>query len=184
MAIIAMADNGLEDITAKMDGAVRMALLGNDDIVLGGIGSEFNLTYSTSSLTIKVGTGLAEIGGRHFYNDAEVSLSMPANATRYLVARIDLSQAAGAEGKFVLTTAVTKQNVNNTGTVREKALWQIKSSASGISSVVDMRTVKTIAAATENDVADLQTQIDAVKNSLGDQADFILNGTVLTIKIY
>lgn len=186
MAIIAMADNGIENITAKMDGAIRMALLGEEDIVIGGIGNEFELTYSASSLSITVGTGLAEVGGRHFYCDESVQLSMPASSTRYLVAEIDLSQAAGAEGKFALVTAMTLDNLNNTGVVRDKPLWQITSSASGVSSVVDLRKVKTIASATEADVDNLQSQITALQNSLGDQADFILSadGKTLTIQIY
>lgn len=186
MAIIAMADNGIENITAKMDGAIRMALLGDEDIVVGGIGNEFGLTYSASSLSVTVGSGLAEVGGRHFFSDESVQLSMPASSTRFLVAQIDLSQAAGAEGKLTLVTALTTDNLNNTGVVRDKALWQITSSASGVSSVVDLRKVKTIASATENDVANLQSQITVLQNSLGDQADYILSadGKTLTIRIY
>lgn len=181
MSIIVMNDNGLEDITAKMDGAMHNLTLDDSDIVVGGIGNEFALSYSASSLNVSIGKGLAIIGGRYFFVDEATPFSLSANSTSLLKCKIDLSQPAGSEGSFSTGGAVAKSDLNDTGTVREMALFSVTTNSTGVSGVVEMRNIKSNLGVTQSSVDNLQTEITNIQNSLGDQATYVLDGTKLTI---
>ena len=182
--IIVMHDNGLEDITAKMDGAMHNLTLGNEDIVIGGIGNEFNITYSASSLNVSIAKGLAVACGRYFYSDESAEKTIPANTNYYLMAKIDLSQAAGSEGSFSTGATPQTSNLNNNGTVYEMPLYHITTNGNGVTSVVDLRKIKTTIGVQQSAVDNLQSQITTIQNNLGDQADFVLSGTNLTIVLH
>lgn len=183
MSIVVMNDNGLEDITARMDGAFHNLVLGNTDVVVGGIGNQFSLTHSTSSLVVTVASGLAVIGGRYFYMDAPTQKSVSAGTTT-IMAHIDISQAGGNEGSIITGNSPTTSDLNDTGTVRDLPLYRITATASGVTNVVDLRPIWTNLGASRSDITNLQTQITQIENSLGDQADFIIDGSKLTIVLY
>lgn len=179
--IIVMNDNGLEDITAKMDGAMHNLTVGDEDIVISGIGNEFGITYSASSLNVNVATGLAVVGGRYFYNDEATEKTIPANTTCYLMTRIDLSQAAGSEGSFSTGATPIVSNLNNNGTAREMPLYQITTNGNGVTNVTDLRKIRTTIGVQQSTIDNLQNQITTMQTNLGDQANYILDGTKLTI---
>lgn len=130
-------------ITPKMDGGVYS--LGATDCVIQGIGDEFALQYSSSSLDVQFNAGSqAVIGGAFFKVMSLTTVTLPANSTVYLCANIDTSKASGSTGSFTQRTSSNMQsdNLNGSGTSRDLLLYVIATSASGVSSVTDRRTIK------------------------------------------
>ena len=101
MALKAMADNNIP-IPVRSDAVLYDALAGKVDFVFKNIDEEFAITYSESSLKVKLGTGGCLICGRHVFNDStdEISLVLSPNDSGYLVIRYDLTQSAGHEVSF------------------------------------------------------------------------------------
>ena len=130
-------------ITSKMDGGTYGT--GISDAVCKGIGNEFALTYASNSLNVSFSAGSqAVIGGSFFRVTGDESITLDANSTTYLCANIDLTKANGSRGSFVKRTSSNMQsdNINGTGTSRDLLLYIITTSASGVSSVVDRRTIR------------------------------------------
>lgn len=145
MAIQTIYDTGSSyQITSKYDGAVYDVATGGD-CVCKGIGDQFTPIYSASSLNVSFGAGSeAIICGSFFKVLSATSITLPANSTIYLCARIDTSQQAGATGSFqALTQAqITSGNLNGTGTTRDLPLYKIVTSNNGVSSIEDKRVIR------------------------------------------
>lgn len=131
------------EITPKMDGGVYA--VATTDCVIKGVGDEFAVTYSSDSLNIQFNAGSqAVIGGAFFKVMALEAVTLTANATIYLCANIDLSRANGETGAFVQRTSSNMQsdNLNGSGTSRDLLLYIITTGSSGVTNVVDKRTIK------------------------------------------
>ena len=134
-------------INPKMDGGVYRA--GIADAVCGGIADEFDITYSANSLDVSFSAGCEAVVCGSFFkitgNDA-VSVTLPANKTFYLCARIDLSRANGSRGYLACiegsANLYTSSNINGSDTIHDLVLYQITTSSSGVTSVTDKRVIQ------------------------------------------
>lgn len=140
-----MADNNI-NIPASRDGAMYNTFAGGADYIFSGIGGEFAITPSSSSFLITLGTGEGIVGGRHITevteNGANSMIQLDANDTGYVVLRMDLTQPAGSEAYLYATPTITKQDLNNGGTIRDLVLYGYVTDASGVSSFIDMRKIQ------------------------------------------
>lgn len=144
MAIQTLHDKGSAyEITPKMDGGTYGTAI--SDCVCQGIGDEFTLSYSASSLNVQFNAGSqAVIGGAFFRVMSLEAVTLVANSTIYLCANIDLSKPDGSTGSFVQRTASNMQtdNINGTGTSRDLLLYIITTGASGVTNVQDRRVIR------------------------------------------
>ncbi len=134
----------LYQIDAKYDAAVYALAI--EDCICQGIGDEFKLNYASDSLNAYFNEGSeAVIGGSFFKITSLHSISLPANSTFYLCATIDLSAQNGYKGQFSIfpqLTNIRNGNLNGSGSARDLVLYQITTSSSGVTSVVDKRVVR------------------------------------------
>lgn len=148
MALYGMADNNV-NIPASRDGAMYNVFANGSDFVIAGIGSELEVTYTNSSFLITLGSGEGVVGGRHVTeiteNGANSTLQLDANETGYVVVRMDLTQPAGSETYLYATPIIVQQDINDTGTVRDLPLYQYTTDGSGVSSMIDLRSIKSSA---------------------------------------
>lgn len=131
-------------ITSKMDGAVYDIACGGD-CVCQGVGDEFNLNFSATSLDVTFAKGSqAIIGGGFFRIVQDEVITLPANSTCYLCARIDNSKPSGQTGSIVaLTQAQMKsENLNGDGAVRDLLLYILTTSTNGVSNAENKKTIK------------------------------------------
>lgn len=139
-----MANNNVI-IPAERDGALYNFLLGNQDYVFDGIGNEFEITSSSSSFLITLGTGEGVVGGRHVteetVNNANSMIQLDANSSGYVVIRVDLSRPAGTEAYLYATPTLVSQDLNNGGTIRDLPLYSYVTNGSGVSTFTDIRPV-------------------------------------------
>lgn len=135
-------------ITPKMDGGTYGTAIA--DCVCRGIGDEFRLNYSSSSRNISFTAGSqAVIGGAFFKITSDHTVqNLKANATLYICATIDLSQAPGSTGSITVREALplNSGNLNDTTSIdppiRDMLLYTITTSANGVSSVQDKRQIR------------------------------------------
>lgn len=139
-----MANNGVI-IPAERDGALYNFLLGNQDYIFEGIGNEFQITPSATSLLITLGTGEGVVCGRHVteetVNGANSMIQLSANSSGYVTICVDLSRPAGTEAYLRETPTLAQDNLNNAGTVHDLPLYQFTTNGSGVSSFVDVRNI-------------------------------------------
>lgn len=144
MSIMAMANNGIENIRAEMDGAIYDLFADRNDLIVRGIGSEFAINYSSSSLVCTIGSGLALIGGRLFKIEGTESISLVPSSENIVCLRVDLSAGDGNEGSIqihVSESSIVKQNINGGGSIRDMKIFTIQTNASGVGSVEDTRNI-------------------------------------------
>lgn len=143
MALYGMSDNGVE-IPAEVDGALFNFLSGNTDYVIGGIGDEFGVTYSSGSLTVTLGTGIGVLCGRTVQEtDATTTLELPANSSGHIVIEFNKSLAEGSQVSLKVTSEVTREDINNTGTVADLELYEYVTNGNGVTSFIDKRNIQT-----------------------------------------
>lgn len=132
-------------ISSNIDGSVYA--IATQDCVIGGMGDEFSVTTSASSLSLTFTQGsVAVLCGNAFWLTADETVMLPANSTFNLCARIDTSKPNGQTGSFeCLTEAGMKNNNINNGGIRDLILYTITTSANGVTSIVDKRTIITTA---------------------------------------
>ncbi len=145
MAIQTLYDNGEDyQIESKYDGAVYA--VATPDCICASVGDEFTLHYSSSNLSAYFEAGSqAVIGGGFFKITSRTTIDITANATYYIVARIDLTKPNGQRGLFESITNLSNaqsDNLNGNGSKRDLVLYKITSGASGISSVEDLRVIR------------------------------------------
>ena len=144
MAIQTLHDTGnTYNIPAKYDGGVYQVAV--NDCVLTGMGDEFTLNYTSSSLNVTFYAGSqAVIGGAFFHVTSSETVTLSANSTIYLCANIDLSRPNGQTGSFVARTSsdIRKENLNGSGTTRDLLLYVITTGAAGVTSVQDKRVIR------------------------------------------
>lgn len=145
MSIQTLHDTGASyQVLSKYDGGVYDLAVGGD-YVIAGVGDEFTLNYSGSSLDVSILAGSeAVIGGSFFKVTANETVTLTANTTIYFCARIDLSKANGSRGSFESLTQAQMQsdNLNGTGTKRDMLLYIITTNGSGVTNVTDSRSYK------------------------------------------
>lgn len=144
MAIQTLHDTGVENtIPSKYDGGVYATC--TSDCVCEGIGDEFTLRYSATSLDVHFEAGSqAVIGGSFFKIKSVEAVTLAANATIYLCANIDLAKPNGQHGSFVQRTAsnMKTENINSTGTQRDLLLYMVQTSSVGVTAVTDKRVIR------------------------------------------
>lgn len=140
--LYAMADNNVV-IPAERDGALYNFLMGGQDYVFANIGDAFEITPSSTSFLVTLGTGEGVVSGRHITEEtvsgANSMIQLDANSSGYVVIRVDLSRPAGTEAFLYATPALSTQDLNNNGTVHDLPLYQYTTNASGVSSFTDVR---------------------------------------------
>ena len=143
MAIQTQKDTGDSyPISPAMDGGVYQ--IATNDAVVGGIGDEFTISYSSSSLNVSFAAGSqAVIGGAFFKVTSLTAITLTANSTIYLCANIDTSAANGSRGSFVERTSSNMQsdNINGSGTSRDLLLYVVTTNGSGVTNVTDKRNI-------------------------------------------
>ena len=147
MSFIVQANSGnTVNIQAEQDGGINNILAAGHDFICGGIGDEFEITTSGSSLQVTVGSGEALINGRSVRTDNTNTITLTASSVTYLVLRIDLTQAVGNEGLLYGLSSLSNlqtDNLNSGGSKHDLLLATITSNASGVVSVVDNRDIRT-----------------------------------------
>lgn len=139
-----LKDTGADyPISSNIDGSVYA--IATQDCVIGGMGDEFSITTSASSLSLTFKKGsVAVLCGNAFWLTADETVTLPANSTFNLCLRIDTSKPNGQTGSFeCLTEAGMKNNNINNGGIRDLVLYTITTSANGVASLVDKRTIIT-----------------------------------------
>ena len=150
-----LKDTGADyPISSNIDGSVYA--IATQDCVIGGMGDEFSITTSASSLSLTFTQGsVAVLCGNAFWLTADETVTLPANSTFNLCARIDTSKPNGQTGSFeCLTEAGMKNNNINNGGIRDLILYTITTSANGVASIVDKRTIITTATYATKDYVD------------------------------
>lgn len=140
MAIQTLADTGT-NIPFAYDGAVYG--VGCPDGVVAGVGDEFAVNYSASSLSITFEAGSqAVVGGQFFHVTEAESVLLPNNSDGYICAEIDVSQTVGSTGsfQFLPTAAIKRENINGNGTIHDVPLYRVQTGTSGVITVTDVRT--------------------------------------------
>ncbi len=144
MAIQTLHDTGSTyQITPKMDGGTYGTAI--SDCVSQGIGDEFSIQYSSSSLMVQFNAGSqCIIGGAFFRTMSLEAVTLVPNSTVYLCANIDLSKPNGQTGSFVQRTASNMQsdNLNGNGVSRDLLLYVITTGANGVTNVEDKRVIR------------------------------------------
>ena len=150
-----LKDTGADfPISSNIDGSVYA--IATQDCVIGGMGDEFSITTSVSSLSLTFTQGsVAVLCGNAFWLTADETVMLPANSTFNLCARIDTSKPNGQTGSFeCLTEAGMKNNNINNGGIRDLILYTITTSANGVASLVDKRTIITTTTYATKDYVD------------------------------
>lgn len=144
MAIQTLHDTGeTYPITPKMDGGTYGTAIA--DCIAAGIGDEFAISYSASSLNVQFNAGSqAVIGGAFFRVMSLEAVTLVPNSVIYLCCNIDLTKPNGSTGSFVQRTAsnMHTDNLNGTGTSRDLLLYVITTGASGVTNVEDRRVIR------------------------------------------
>lgn len=144
MAVQVLYDRGIE-LTPEMDAGVYACAI--TDGIIKGIGNNFNLSYSASSLDVSFSAGsMAVICGAFFKVTSATTIRLSANSTIYLCASIDKSKADGSKGSFVMRTAsnMKSENLNATGSIRDLLLYTIVTTGTGVQTVTDKRTYSSL----------------------------------------
>lgn len=142
MAIRTLRDTGSTNtVPVNIDGAVYSLI--TSDCVIGGIGDEFKITYTGTSLSVSFTKGShALIGGNSFWLTDSESVTLPANSTTYLCARVDASMPNNKTGSFqCLTQAGMKSGDVNSGGTRDMLLYIITTDGNGVTKCEDKRTI-------------------------------------------
>lgn len=172
-----LKDTGAEyPISSNIDGAVYS--VATQDCVIGNMGNEFSVTTSTRSLGLTFTKGsVAVLCGNAFWLTADETVTLPANSTFNLCLRIDTSKPNGQTGSFeCLTEAGIKNNNINNGGIRDLVLYTITTSANGVTSCVDKRTIITTATyATKDYVNEKNNTAVSKANSAQGTADSALS---------
>lgn len=142
MAVQTLHDKNIS-ISPEMDGGVYASAL--SDGIVKGIGDNFALTWSKTSLnlTFKAGS-MAVIGGSFFKVTTNTTLTLDSSngTTQYIFARIDKNKSDGSKGYFVATASSSPQtgNLNDSGTQRDLLLYSVTLNSTGVQSYTDRRT--------------------------------------------
>lgn len=135
-----MADNG-QQISASQDGAMYDALGQHTSYVIDGMGNNLAVGYNAASLNITIGTGEGVIRGRHVTNTASISLTLPANSSRYIVLRYDSSNDS-VTAMAITSGSTTDGNINNSqSTTADLVLAYVTTNGSGVSNYTEHRTL-------------------------------------------
>ena len=133
-------------ITPFMDAGVYGSAI--VDAVIKGIGDEFTMNWSPSSLDVTFDAGSEAVLCGSFFKitgSSPITVTLPSNDTFYLCARIDLTRNNGTRGYLACVStsgASTTTNLNGNDTVHDLVLYQITTSASGITGVIDKRVIQ------------------------------------------
>lgn len=156
MSVQTLHDTGADyTVLSKYDGGVYQ--VATRDCVIQGVGDEFTLNSSNSSLTVSFNAGSeAVIGGSFFKITSTEYVSLTANATIYLCANINLSNANGMRGSFVQRTAsnMYSENINGSGIQRDLLLYILTTDSNGVTTVTDRRTILSSSQISYNDLID------------------------------
>ena len=143
MAIQTLHDSGSDyTILAKYDGGVYGML---PDAVCKGIGDEFQISYTSTSLNVSFNAGSeCLIGGAFFKVVSTEAVTLTANSTIYLCANIDLTSPNGQTGTFAQRTSsnMRSDNLNGSGSSRDLLLYVITTSSTGVVDVQDKRVIR------------------------------------------
>lgn len=144
MAIQTQKDTGESySITPAMDGGVYQTA--TIDCVVGGVGDEMQISYSSTSLNVTFAAGSeAVLCGAFFKVLSSEVITLAANSSIYLCANIDTSAANGSRGSFVQRTSsnMKHENINGGGTSRDLLLYIITTDGSGVTNVTDKRIIR------------------------------------------
>lgn len=131
-------------IPEKVDAAVYSLI--TEDCIIKGVGDEFAMVYTESSLQVTFNAGSqAIIEGNAFWLPEEEKITLPASESFNVALRIDTTQPYGSTGSIVALTdtEIKSNNINNDeGTVRDYVIYKVTTGASGVTSVTDCRTIR------------------------------------------
>lgn len=128
------------EISAIRDRTMFNTFAGNKSYVCKGIGDEMAVSYSAGSFVVTLGSGEAVICGGSAVSSGNESLSLNANASGYLVLRVDLSETLENICKFMAVASLVQTNINNgTNTVYDLPLYRFVTNSTGISTITDVR---------------------------------------------
>lgn len=147
MSVQTLHDTGTSyTVLSKYDGGTYSML---DDCICKGIGDEFTIHYSDTSLSIYFEAGSqALIGGSFFKVTGTEGLlngaELDPNTTTYICANIDLTRTNGNTGAFVKRTAsnMKSENLNGSGSSRDLLLYIVTTSSTGVTAVEDKRVIR------------------------------------------
>ena len=140
MALRIMADNS-QPISCSQDAALYNVLCNDKNFVIKGIGDEFGIDYSSTSMNITIKSGECVICGRHIYSTGNNTLTLPANTSRRVVLRYDMTNPDFCSFVLLTTgTPIKHENINNNGTYSDLELGVVYTNGSGVEDFFDRRT--------------------------------------------
>lgn len=131
------------NISAIRDRAMFNTFANNLSYIIEGLGDELEVSYSSQSFVVTLGTGEAVIcGGSMVSEGTPDALTLGANESGYIVIEVDLSQTGTNVCKFLNVTSLVQKNINNgSDTVYDFPLYQYSTSDSGVQNLVDVRNI-------------------------------------------
>lgn len=136
-----MNDNNI-NILSKEDASHYWGLSNfRNDYILQNVGNAFLSSYS--GLVVTIGTGQGSAYGRHFVNDEEVTFTLPASTTAYLVFEIDLSKPAGSELSVTTKTVLDQDDLANNGILYDIPIYRFVTNATTVTTFTDVRKMYT-----------------------------------------
>lgn len=140
---VSFKTDGVE-ISALRDRAMFNTFAGNSSYVIKDIGDELEVTYSSNSFVVTLGTGEAVICGGSMLSEGILdALTLGANESGYLVVEVDMSQSGSNICQFKNVPVLTQENINSSeGFVYDLPLYQYSTTSSGVQNMVDVRLIK------------------------------------------
>jgi hypothetical protein len=130
------------DISAVRDRAMFNTFAGNQSYVIKGIGDELEITHSTSSFVVSIGTGEAVICGGSTLAEGTNELTLGENESGYIVIRVDLAQTGANICQFKAVPTLVQEEINNGGYIYDFELAQYTTNGTGVNTFRDKRALR------------------------------------------
>lgn len=130
-------------ISAVRDRAMFNTFAGNTSYVIKGIGDELEVTYSSSSFVVELGTGEAVICGGSMLSEGESNtLTLGQSESGYIVIEIDLSQTGSNICRLARVSSLVQGDINGGNEyVYDFPLYQYTTDTNGVTNMTDVRSI-------------------------------------------
>jgi len=148
------------NISAIRDRAMFDTFAGNSSYIVKDIGDELEVTYSSSSFVVTLGTGEAVICGGSMVSEGVANqITLSNSESGYVVIEIDLSQTGTNICQFKNVASLTQENINDgVHNVYDLPLYSYVTDNSGVQNMTDLREISATASVgviTEDTVFDI-----------------------------
>lgn len=129
------------EISAVRDRIMFRSFTNWEDYIIRNIGDEFELTYSSSSLVVSMGTGEAVICGGSTIAEGTNEITLGANEEGYIVIRVDLAQIGNNICQLKKVPEYIHEDINQGGLIRDLELAYYRTNTNGVTVLTDLRNI-------------------------------------------